>query len=235
VASRFAILNPCSKRWSDLSGDGRERFCPDCQTHIHALEQYSSEEIEALRRESPDRFCGYLGGESLPEPRSRRAVLVGALLTAISPLMAQSGRVRIRVTDPAGDVIPTAKASLLGPDGRPQLTRQADPVGEIVFTNLPIGDSRVVVRCQGFDSLPLTVTVRNGDEVKVEARLALGVMGGPIAVEEPAAFLKVEAPPRTPTPIPNGDPVPVPAAIRSVTLAETPPALRKRKRWWIFR
>jgi hypothetical protein len=235
VASRLAILNPCSKRWTDLSGEGRERFCPDCQTHVHALEQCSSEEIEALRRESPDRLCGYLGGESLPQPRSRRVVLVGALLTAISPLMAQSGRVRIRVTDPAGEVIPGAEAFLLGPDGRPQLTKQADDLGEIVLTDLPIGDSRVNVSCQGFASLPLTVTVRNGDEVKVEARLALGVVGEVVTVEVEGILVNPKAEDLPRTPIPNGDPVAVPAAIRSVTLADIPQSPRKRKRWWIFR
>jgi len=134
-------------------------------------------------RESSGRLCGYVAGESLPQPRSRRTVLVGALLTVISPLMAQSGRVRIRVTDPTGAVIPGAEASLFGTDNQPKLIMKADDLGEIVLTDLPIGDSRVIVSCRGFSSLPLTVTVRNSDEVKVEARLVLGTMGTMVKVE----------------------------------------------------
>ena len=101
----------------------------------------------------------------------------------ISPLMAQSGRVRIRVTDPTGAVIPGAEASLFGTDNQPKLIMKADDLGEIVLTDLPIGDSRVIVSCRGFSSLPLTVTVRNSDEVKVEARLVLGTMGTMVKVE----------------------------------------------------
>lgn len=103
------------------------------------------------------------------EPRSRRAVLVGARLTAISPLMAQTGRVRIRVTDPAGAVVPTAQASLLGPDDKPIRTARANEVGEIVFTDLPLGDARFAVVEQGFRTRRLTALIRNGEEVRVEA------------------------------------------------------------------
>ena len=95
MSARFAILNPCAKRWTDLSGDGRKRFCDECQTHVHALDQYSVREFEELKRNS-GRVC----------------------FTAISPLMAQSGRVRIRVIDLTGAVILSAAASLLGGDDK---------------------------------------------------------------------------------------------------------------------
>lgn len=207
MSARFAILNPCAKRWTDLSGEGRKRFCDECQTDVHALDQYSVEEFAELKRKS-GRVCGFLAAEPLPEPRSRRAILIGAFLTAISPLMAQSGRVRIRVTDVTGAAIPGAEASLLGGDEKPTRTVKADEAGEIVLTDLPIGDSRLSVKHAGFKNLPLTVTVRNGDEVSVNVKLEVSDsrMGG--AVEA-----RVTAPP-------------APVA---------QPSLPKRRWWQIFR
>jgi uncharacterized surface anchored protein len=111
-------------------------------------------------------------------------VLVGALLTAISPLMAQTGRVRIQVTDASGAVVPGAVASLLGPDDNVIRTARSDGLGEIVLTDLPFGDCRFAVATPGFKARRLTVTVRNGDEVKIEAVLEIGAtMGDVVTVE----------------------------------------------------
>jgi hypothetical protein len=181
VAARFAIFNPCSKRWSDLAGEGRIRFCPDCQADIHALDQYSAREIETLKQES-GRVCGYLVGESLPPPRSRRAVLVGAMLTLVSPLLAQSGRVRFRVTDPTGALFPDAEISLLNKANEPSLTMRSDGAGTAVFTGLPMGVARFTVASPGFLTIPVTVTISSGKEVKVWANLMLPVLGETIAV-----------------------------------------------------
>jgi hypothetical protein len=237
VAERFAIPNPCSRNWSDLAGEGRKRFCPDCQTYIHAIEQYSAEEIQNLRLESPGRLCGYLAGESPLLPRSRRAVLVGAALTVISPLMAQSGRLRIRVTDRTGAVIPSAEASTLGKDGEPTLTERANRFGEIIFTGLPVGDLNVKVSCAGFKALPLVVTIRNSGEVKVDAMLDIGtvVMGifiesgrvQPAPIEPPPEKLDLEFPPKMLD-------VPLPTPAEAPAQPSTPK--KERKRWWmIFR
>lgn len=184
VSASFAILNPCAKRWTDLSGDGRKRFCDECQTYVHALDQYSVQEFEELKRNS-GRVCGFLAGESLPEPRSRRAILIGAFLTAISPLMAQSGRIRIRVTDVTGAVVPDSVASLLGEDGKPIRTAYANETGEIEFADLPMGNSRFIVQRPGFKRLPLTVTVRSGDEIKVQAQLEVNVIVGEVVTLRP--------------------------------------------------
>jgi hypothetical protein len=181
VAARFAILNPCTKRWSDLAGEGRKRFCPDCQTDIHALNQYSAKEIATLKRES-GRLCGYLVGESLPPPRSRRAVLVGALLTVVSPLLAQSGRVRFRVTDQSGALFPDAEISLLNKANEASLTLRSDNTGTAVFTGLPMGVARFTVASPGFLTIPVTVTISSGKEVKVWANIRLPLLGETIAV-----------------------------------------------------
>ena len=113
MSSRFSLPNPCHKNWDDLRGNGRERFCEECQTPVYAKERYSAEEWERIWAESGRHVCGMLDGTSAPAPRSRRAVLAGALLTAISPLMAQAGRVRVRVTDLADGIVPGAEVSLV--------------------------------------------------------------------------------------------------------------------------
>ena len=119
-------------------------------------------------------------------PRSRRAILVGALLTAVSPLMAQSGRVRIRVTDSSGTaVVPRAAVSLLGEDDKPLRSLETDEMGETVFTDLPFGDSRLTVTCPGLKNLALTVTVRNSQEVRVDAKLEVGTMVGEVVAIKP--------------------------------------------------
>src|SRR5579862_1965377 len=118
MSSRFTIANPCSKKWTDLPGDGRERYCDACRKSVHAIAEYSREERDQIWRNSCGQVCAFLSGESVPVPRSRRAILAGALLTAISPLMAQAGRVRIRVIDKNGGAIPTAMASLLDAGGK---------------------------------------------------------------------------------------------------------------------
>jgi hypothetical protein len=149
---------------------------------VRALDQYSQAELDQVWRESDGHVCGLLSEESPPEHRTRRAVLVGALLTAISPLMAQTGRVRIRVTAASGAVVPGAVGSLLGADDKSKKT--ANGMGEIVFTDLPFGDCRFTVAMPGFKNRSLTVTIRNGDEVKIEAVLDIGsTMGDVVTVE----------------------------------------------------
>jgi hypothetical protein len=97
--------------------------------------------------------------------------------------MAQTGRVRIRVTDPIGGVIPTAQALLLGSDSKPSRTAQANEAGEIVLTDLPFGDCRIAVVAPGFSTRTLTVTLRNGDEEKIETALDFGLVGEFVSVK----------------------------------------------------
>ena len=105
-----------------------------------------------------------------------RAVLVGALLPSILTLDAQTARVRIRVTDPAGYVVTSSSASLLGPDEKPARIVRANTVGEIVMTDLSLGECRFVISAPGFHKKFLTVTLSGDNETKIEA--ALEVCGG---------------------------------------------------------
>jgi uncharacterized surface anchored protein len=100
--------------------------------------------------------------------------------------MAQSGRVRIRVTDSSGTaVVPRAAVSLLGEDDKPLRSLETDEMGETVFTDLPFGDSRLTVTCPGLKNLALTVTVRNSQEVRVDAKLEVGTMVGEVVAIKP--------------------------------------------------
>jgi len=67
--------------------------------------------------------------------------------------------------------MPTAQALLLGADDKPVRTAQANERGEIAFTDLPLGDCRFAVVALGFQKRLLTVTLRNGEEVRVDTRL----------------------------------------------------------------
>jgi Carboxypeptidase regulatory-like domain len=148
--------------------------------------------------------------------------------------MAQAGRVRIRVTDASGAVVSGAEASLLGSDGKPKRTVKANAEGEIVLSDLPIGDSRLRVIAQGFYTLPLTVTVHNADEIRIEAKLVIGTVGTTVFVEPVQVDTNQDA-----RPLPILDP-PQPRAvlvpIPSVTPVEVAkPSLPKRRWWHIFR
>jgi hypothetical protein len=176
MGGNLAILNPCAKKWSDLEGDGRTRFCATCQTHVHSIADYSPKEWKRLWSESDGHVCGFLG-ESPAPPRSRRAILVGALLTAVSPLFAASGRVRFRVLDLTGDPVPKASIALLDSEEKTVQCVETDHLGEAVLMDLPLGNSRVAVTSPGFQKRRLTLTLHNGKEVKAELHLWLPIVG----------------------------------------------------------
>lgn len=186
MPSRLAIISPCARSWSDLHGDqsdGRVRFCDSCQTPVHAVEQYEDAEWQRVWHESNGQVCGLLTEPPAVEHRSRRAVLFGALLTVVSPLLAAAGRVRIRVVYAPGHPISDASVSLNERDGKPILTRHADANGVVVFSDLPMGDSQFEASCQGFASSTITVTIVGSEEVTRDVILKVGTVGTVIAVQ----------------------------------------------------
>jgi hypothetical protein len=150
----------------------------------------------------------------MAERRSRRAILVGVLLAVFTPLWAQTGRVRIRVIDPRGLVVPAATVSLLGTFDQPIRTEVANDAGESVWTDLPLGESHLRVIVPGFKSRLLTVTVMEGEEQMLDARLELGCMEC----------------------VPEFNPDYMPYSDSLGLIPEPPqPRLAKRKWWQIFR
>jgi Carboxypeptidase regulatory-like domain len=182
MGGNFAIPNPCAKKWSDLQGEGRARFCATCKTHVHFITDYSPNEWKKLWGDSNGHVCGFLG-DTLAPPRSRRVILVGALLTAVSPLFAASGRVRFRVIDPTGGPILKASVAVLNSEDKAVQCIETDQFGEAALTGLPLGDSRFAVASPGLIERRLTLTFHNGKEVKVEVYLRLPIIGTVVEVK----------------------------------------------------
>jgi len=53
----FRIAKPCPKKWDDMSGDAKRRFCEHCQLHVHNLSAMSGREREELVAKSEGRLC----------------------------------------------------------------------------------------------------------------------------------------------------------------------------------
>jgi hypothetical protein len=186
MGGNFAILNPCTKNWSDLEGNGRARFCETCRTHVHSIAQYSPEEWNRLWHESNGHVCGFLG--SSPPVLSRRTILFGAILTLVSPLFAANGRVRFRVKDPIGGLVKDADVWLADTHYQPLRTLTTDQSGEVLFTNLPLGDLRFVVRATGFRLKYMTIPIHNYKELKIEATIEVGGVGQTIYSEKHSKY-----------------------------------------------
>ncbi len=167
----YVIPNPCPKKWVEMEGNGRARLCGTCNTLVHNIEAYSEAEWEKLWRESGGHVCGMRGGESPREPRTRRAVLVGALLTAISPLMAQDKRLRLVAQDPSGAVVVGVTVELLDKDDKVLRKMETNQVGEVVWTDLAVGDSIFRLSAKGFKSKTVSVMLIGAGEKRVEVKL----------------------------------------------------------------
>jgi len=37
VPPPLQVVSPCPKRWSELEGDAKRRFCSECELHVHNL------------------------------------------------------------------------------------------------------------------------------------------------------------------------------------------------------
>lgn len=166
LGMRGTIPNPCSKRFADMAGDERRRYCETCGTHVHAVELYSEAELSEL---GP--ICGYIGGTTEGPRQGRRAMLAGALLTTIAPLLAQEGRLRVVVKDESEAVVKGAEVSVGERKG------VTDAAGEASFTGLAVGSVEVRAHSRGVGGWRGTYTVTNGAELRVEARLEQVTVG----------------------------------------------------------
>lgn len=158
-----------------MQGDDVKRLCATCNTMVHAIHEYSTADWEQLWRESGGKVCGMLPQVSAPMPRSRRSILVGALLSLAAPLLAQNGRVRMVVVDPGGGLIADAKTALLDEDDKPSRSIQTNAMGEALWTDLPMGTHRFSVSQNGFKTRPLTVTVQGSAELRIDVLLDVGI------------------------------------------------------------
>jgi hypothetical protein len=162
----WTIPNPCSKRFADMAGDERRRYCGDCGKFVHALELYSEAELAAM---GP--ICGYIGGTTEGPRQGRRALLAGALLTTIAPLLAQEGQFVIAVKDAAGGVVADSLVTV------GERKAKTDKAGIASFIGLPVGRQEVRVEMAGFRIWRGTYTITNGAPARVEAVLLVGTVG----------------------------------------------------------
>lgn len=51
------IKAPCPKKWDELDGDAKRRFCSECQLHVHNLSEMSARERSDFLQ-APGHKCG---------------------------------------------------------------------------------------------------------------------------------------------------------------------------------
>ena len=161
------ITEPCGKHFGEMPGDERRRFCSTCGTHVYNAAAFPDAELAGR--------CLYIGGETAA-PQSRRAVMAGLVLTTISPLLAQNGRVRITVIDASGAAVSGAEVSIGEWRGK------TDGLGDASMSGLPVGRFPVRVSSPGFKVWAGAVNVGNDGESKVAVALEVGSVGGSSAI-----------------------------------------------------
>jgi hypothetical protein len=59
ILDRVQVASPCTKRWDDMVGDDRRRFCDGCRLNVYNLSAMSRDEAADLVLKSEGRLCGY--------------------------------------------------------------------------------------------------------------------------------------------------------------------------------
>lgn len=54
---RIRVTTPCPKRWEELVGDERRRFCGECRLHVHDLSAMRRDEARDFLAASQGRVC----------------------------------------------------------------------------------------------------------------------------------------------------------------------------------
>ena len=89
------IRTPCPKRWDELQGDERKRFCSECSLHVHNSSALTRREAEDLVARAEGRVCMRIECDSDGAPVFRDSALarVGRwALTAGATLLAACQR-----------------------------------------------------------------------------------------------------------------------------------------------
>lgn len=118
--ARLPIADPCHERFDAMEGDGAQRFCASCRTHVHDLSQMTEREAAAfLARRSGEKVCvryradaaGRLRFAAAPPARTALAtVALGLALAACTGHLeadtVDSPESALLCEDPAGYTIP---------------------------------------------------------------------------------------------------------------------------------
>ena len=129
------IGTPCPRKWGDMTGDAKRRFCEHCQLHVHNLSAMPSGERMQFVAETRGRACityelrpdGTMVTASRWDWMLRPLRAVGALLAAILPFAFSSCGTRrtVGVPMPPRDVSAQSAQQKLG---RVQILGEAMPV-----------------------------------------------------------------------------------------------------------
>jgi hypothetical protein len=78
------VLSPCPARWSGMPGDAQQRFCGQCQKHVHDLDAQDDAALDAFARaHAGEAVCVRLS-------RPRTLGVWGAALAAVATLLPAS-------------------------------------------------------------------------------------------------------------------------------------------------
>ncbi len=146
---------PCPKKWDDLDGNERRRFCEQCGKHVHNLSLASSQETAQLTRqvESGARVCVAYFADSTGNIQRQRgggwAYRLRLVLSVLAPSLGWGGAVagtpdrpqerREARLDADGEIV-------LGKVAAPTPTPTPSPIrGEAAVTPVPVlGDAIAV-------------------------------------------------------------------------------------------
>jgi hypothetical protein len=88
------VETPCPKRWQDMEGDDKLRYCDACRRYVHNVSAMSTDEASALVSGTQGRICvRYLAApDGTPVTRDSRhraprllAVVLGVLTSIFAP------------------------------------------------------------------------------------------------------------------------------------------------------
>ncbi|HEU0120232.1 MAG TPA: carboxypeptidase-like regulatory domain-containing protein [Bryobacteraceae bacterium] len=164
----------CPKDLAAMPGDEKKRFCADCSHYVYARSAYTDAEWAALF--DGQRVCGSWWGATDAPTRTRRSVLAGSLLTTISPLLAETATLRLRIVDATGNAVPGATATATCANGTPK-TRSAGTDGEAVFSGMAYGDCVIQVTQPGFRMVRQTLILTGQQDLLVRLEVGEITMG----------------------------------------------------------
>ena len=81
-AQKISFEYNCSQKWSSMNSVNGNKFCEQCKTSVHNLEEKSHEEIVELMAKHNNRLCGYFYAEQLSPSQEQKSSFQPKLILA---------------------------------------------------------------------------------------------------------------------------------------------------------
>jgi hypothetical protein len=96
LSFKIELSGPCSQSWENMAGGQRQRYCSNCDRHVHNLAALSHHEIENILLSTGGHLCGRIrlredGSLLLPEPVNKKPHLAGVALFTIFAVVPGAG------------------------------------------------------------------------------------------------------------------------------------------------